>query len=210
MRILLFTCLVVVSLFSCKKHKTNSVQQKTVKKTVLVKPTMNLVALGDVPNFDIQFVKKELEVFYNVNIIIQKELIIGDELKVTGMNRYRADSILSFLDKKFRKTNGKVLAITTKDICIDRELNGVVYKNWGIFGLGSLSGKNCVVSTARFGNKHFDRLSKVSIHEVGHTLGIPHCDSDVNCLMNDAKGKGGKVDSEKKWMCKQCKLKIIW
>ena len=61
-------------------------------------------------------------------------------------------------------------------------------KNWGIFGLGSLSGKNCVVSTARFGNKHFDRLSKVSIHEVGHTLGIPHCNSDVNCLMNDAKG----------------------
>ena len=55
---------------------------------------------------------------------------------------------------------------------------------------------------------HQDRLSKVTIHEVGHTLGLSHCDLDPKCLMNDAKGKASKVDSEDKVMCEQCRLKI--
>jgi predicted Zn-dependent protease len=52
-----------------------------------------------------------------------------------------------------------------------------------------------------------DKLIKVSIHEIGHTLNIPHCNSN-KCIMNDAKGKGSNVDKELLDMCNLCKSKI--
>jgi archaemetzincin len=177
---------------------------------VVEKPVINLVALGDVPTSDIQFVKKELEDFYNVNVVLRKQLPMIDELRVNGTGKYQANNILNFLNENFKNVEGKVLAITKKDICTDRSLNGVIRKNWGIYGLGSLGGKTCVVSTYRFNKKYHQKLSKVSIHEIGHTLGIPHCNTNSNCLMNDAKGKGSNVDSTNKWMCSECRKKIRW
>jgi archaemetzincin len=173
-------------------------------------PTINLVPLEYVPNSDINFVKKELEKFYGANVIVHNQLPLTSKLKVDGLKKYRANNILVYLENEFKNVDGKVLAITKKDICTDRTLNGVVYKNWGIFGFGSVGGKSCVVSTSRFKDKYFERLSKVSIHEVGHTLGIPHCQSNVDCVMNDANGKGSRVDNNKKWMCDKCKRKIKW
>jgi predicted Zn-dependent protease len=67
--------------------------------------------------------------------------------------------------------------------------------------------KPCVVSTYRMGKNYEDRLIKVSIHETGHTLGIPHC-KNTKCVMTDAKGKGSTVDNASIWMCDVCKSKI--
>jgi archaemetzincin len=83
----------------------------------------------------------------------------------------------------------------------------VTHKNWGIFGMARLNKKPCVVSTHRMGKNHKDRLIKVSIHETGHSLGIPHC-KNTKCVMTDAKGKGSTVDNAFLWMCDNCKSKI--
>jgi archaemetzincin len=50
--------------------------------------------------------------------------------------------------------------------------------------------------------KLYERVIKVSIHELGHNLGIPHCTSDRKCLMNDKKGKIKQVDQELLFICK--------
>lgn len=213
MKSIILTLSILIAFVSCEPIKTKPVKSSPanpIKPTPVVKPTMNLVSLGDVPDSDIKFVKKELEDFYHVTVIVHKQIPLDPKLRAKGTEKYQANAILKFLEGRFKNSKGKVLAITSKDICTERELNGTVYKNWGVFGLGSLGGKSCVVSTHRFGSKHFDRLSKVTIHEIGHTLGIPHCESNSDCLMNDAKGKGGKVDTEKKWICGSCKKKIKW
>ncbi|MBD8347687.1 matrixin family metalloprotease [Dysgonomonas sp. HGC4] len=47
------------------------------------------------------------------------------------------------------------------------------------------------------------QLFKVSIHELGHTMGLPHCDKDSVCYMRDAKG-GNPID-ELTDFCSSCK-----
>lgn len=108
--------------------------------------------------------------------------------------RYRAELLLDALQKV---PGWKVVALTTKDISTTK---GNV-QDWGIMGLGSCPGHACVVSTYRLNGSEV-RLAKVVAHELGHTLGVPHCETP-KCLMNDAKGKADTVDRSQ-WFCASC------
>ena len=56
--------------------------------------------------------------------------------------------------------------------------------------------------------KLIERLCKVSLHELGHNLGLNHCDNNQHCLMNDARGTIKTVDNEKMWLCDGCQEQI--
>jgi len=106
--------------------------------------------------------------------------------------RYRADSILKFLDKLYTSEYYRVIGLTNDDISITRTLtkNGkkVVYPDRGIIGLGRKPGKVCVVSKYRLGNNIYS-FAKVTTHEFMHTVGVPHCEHE-KCIMQDGKGSG--------------------
>jgi archaemetzincin len=146
--------------------------------------------------------------FYGFDVIVDGNLKYQDSFKVKGMNRLQANRVLTTSNIVNKPLNGKVLILTEHDICTDRTLNGKVYKNWGIFGLAGLGKKSTIVSTYRMKSNYKNRLSKVIIHELGHTLGLPHCNADKNCLMNDVKGVGNNLDKTKLILCDKCK-KII-
>jgi predicted Zn-dependent protease len=119
--------------------------------------------------------------------------------------RYEASKII----EKYN-SNKNVLLLTDVDIVYFDKIKNI--KEYGIIGLGLRPGKTCVVSTFRIKNagqeKLLDRLKKVSIHEVGHNLGIDHCNYDIECLMNDARGTVKQIDRERVWLCDNCR-KII-
>lgn len=95
--------------------------------------------------------------------------------------RYRADKLISILQKS--AGDGEVyVGITEKDISTTK---GKV-TDWGVMGLGFKPGKGCVASSFRVKDKR--NFPKVVVHELGHTMGLPHCASD-GCLMQDAEGK---------------------
>jgi len=200
--------LIVLLFSSCEKQDASIVVKPTVTKSVKPTQTIFIVPMGKTSKYDVNYIVNELKQFYKCEVKVLPKVETPSIAKVNGLKKYRAIDILNFLTTKYKKNNGKVLALTDVDICTDRELNGKVYKNWGVFGLGRLNDKPCVISTNRFKTNYYDRLSKVTIHEIGHTLGLNHCNNDRNCLMSDAKGKGGQVDSEKKWMCDKCRKKI--
>ena len=83
-----------------------------------------------------------------------------------------------------------------------------------MIGLAWLGGSCGVVSTFRLNRNHpspakfRERLAKVSLHEVGHTLGLAYCTSSSLCLMQDANGSIRTIDQEKKELCEQCRQKI--
>ncbi|MGB9721379.1 MAG: hypothetical protein ACPL28_07890, partial [bacterium] len=87
------------------------------------------------------------------------------------------------------------------------------YYDWGIFGLGILNGRACVVSTYRLRRKResdslfYARLKKIVNHELGHVFGLEHCSSD-KCLMEDACGKIKTVDEETGALCPDCASKV--
>ncbi len=91
--------------------------------------------------------------------------------------RYNANRILDYLQQQY--PNQKVIALTLKDICTNK--NGIPC--WGIFGLNYLGKPYSVSSVHRIKSDKTNLLSKVAIHELDHSLGIPHCKSGNPCLM---------------------------
>lgn len=95
-----------------------------------------------------------------------------------------------------------------------------LYKEEGnnfVFGLGNLTNRSGVYSTARFGNpdtsdleyKLFvSRTLKVVSHELGHIFGMKHC-IDFRCIMN---GSNSLTESDSKpvYLCPADLKKICW
>ncbi len=81
-----------------------------------------------------------------------------------------------------------------------------------VFGLARESVGAAVVSTARLGNEYYgrmgsdddliDRITKEGAHEVGHLLGLPHCDN-TECIMFRPNTLD-ELDRKKKMLCPVC------
>jgi archaemetzincin len=111
--------------------------------------------------------------------------------------RYRADRLLDHLRPLAPAGSGlRLLGLTDVDISVTK---GRVF-DWGVFGYGDLDGTACVLSTHRLRRRARDadhlrfRIVTTAIHEVGHTLGLPHC-TEPRCVMRDAEGSITTVDT---------------
>ena len=82
-----------------------------------------------------------------------------------------------------------------------------------VFGLARESVGAGVVSTARLGNAYYgkqdcdddfiDRTAKEGAHEIGHLLGLPHCE-DKECVMFRPDTLD-ELDRKKKVLCPACR-----
>ena len=119
--------------------------------------------------------------------------------------RYRAERLLTFLNQRMPKDGWRILGLTDVDISTTKD----EFPDWGVMGLGELPGTATVVSSFRCRRKArnpahaIERLSKVAVHEIGHTLGLPHCPTR-GCLMEDAMGKVVTTDRERDF-CPRCR-----
>ena len=164
--------------------------------------------MGKVNQDDLNLVVSTISDFYNFEVIVKGQFPIMDSLKVKNTNRFQANRVLKTSNIMNRDLDGKVLILTEYDICTDRKLDGVVHKNWGIFGLAGVNKQTTVISTYRMKTNHTNRLTKVTVHELGQTLGLQHCHNDEKCVMSDAKGKGSNVDGTEIKLCLECKKHI--
>lgn len=133
--------------------------------------------------------------------------------------RYRADSLIKQMKESCPDSLGLILGLTTKDISTTkRDADGEVlkpqskYQDWGVFGLGYRPGKSCIVSTFRIhsdSQKQFEsRFKKIVMHEIGHNLGLKHCDRNEKCVMQDAAETIKTVDRVELKLCAYCQNKI--
>jgi archaemetzincin len=190
-------------LFACS---TNDKQSKEIvlvnTQTQLAKPiTIYIQPFSDVPETYTKYISVEIKKVYS-KVEINKTIALPIQALNTAKSRYRADSLLRFLNSQ--TSNGNLtIGITTKDISTTKNK----IPDWGIMGLGYCPGKACVASTFRLkGANKLEKLYKVAIHELGHTQGLPHC-PNKNCLMQDAEGKDRLNDE--KGFCNNCKQKLI-
>jgi archaemetzincin len=164
------------------------------------KITIQLQPFTDLPSKYTFHVYKELKKIYP-DVIVLKAIDLPKSAYYAPRHRYRADSIINYLRK--RTTGGKVtIGLTSKDISTTKDK----IKDYGIMGLGYQPGRSCVVSCFRLSKKKsLEQFFKVSIHELGHTQGLPHCPSPT-CFMRDAKGENH--NDEEKEFCPKCKAHL--
>jgi len=183
------------------------------------KHIIGLQPIGPFDKAQLQYIQSELHHFFNTPVVILNETAMSRSfLNTTKGKRYSADSIIKWLVHTAPDSIYKVVGLTHEDIFTTKRENGRIkkpenaYAVWGIFGLGYMPGKSCVVSDHRLrvNNtvKFQHRLRTVVIHELGHTQGLPHCPS-ANCIMSDANERIQTVDNSQTVYCTKCNNRLL-
>ena len=176
---------------------------------VAADPSVAIQPLGPVKAGDIACVKAGIEALYAVTVEILPQKPLPKAAYYPPRERYKADKLLEFLSSDSPERFTKIVGLTTQDISTTK---GDI-PDWGIFGLGQLGDRACVVSTFRLRSGKAgtqllqSRLAKVANHELGHTFGLEHCPA-IGCFMQDAGGKIATVDRESAKPCADCAARL--
>lgn len=171
---------------------------------------VDVVPIGEIP----ASVKREAS--GALRSVFEADVTVHDSQSIPGgaydesRDQYRAEE---FIELASRVGSGeKNIALTTEDLFYRR-------RNY-VFGLAYLSGNGSVVSTYRlqtssdggFSNRSAadvfaDRVRKEVVHEIGHTLGLEHCEA-THCVMNFSPTVR-EVDIKKENLCGTCSRQVF-
>jgi archaemetzincin len=157
---------------------------------------------------DLEFTLRSLAYFFANEVVVLPTKDLPAEAYYPPRGRYRAEKILDRMASETPEDAQVMVGLTTVDISTTKG----EYEDWGILGLATVSGRECVISRFRAarGAKNDlhtrQRLAKVVVHEIGHTLGLPHC-PEYGCLMEDGKGSVLTTDHELDF-CPSCRKAV--
>lgn len=172
-------------------------------------PIVAIQPLGGIDAARVNTVAACLERNFAVRVMILPARPLPRSAFYRPRRRYRGERLLAWLDSHRPARASKILGLMSSDLSATK---GPVY-DWGIMGVANLSGHAGVVSEYRLGRHNAPasvvarRIRQVALHELGHTLGLPHCRAP-HCIMNDAEGGIGAVDESSGAFCPDCREKL--
>lgn len=203
---LLFLAIAISFLCSCnQENRSGNIRKKQTASPVSpTKPVAAPAKIVIIQPLGSEASVKEATAIYRQFKLILPSIKLAPVRPLPGfayykpMNRYRADSLISWMGRIAGK-NETWLGITTTDISTTHRGKS----DWGVMGLGFHPGNACVASSYRMKDKtHF---WKVAIHELGHTVGLPHCPVK-SCFMRDAEKRN--PTAEETAFCPSCKARL--
>jgi archaemetzincin len=166
---------------------------------------LRIIPFGKVPEKVLNKVKDELRDAFGFISEILPEKGLPKEYYNPYRHQYLAPQILDFISRNFK---GRTLGITDQDLYAE-DLNFV-------FGQAQLNGNVAIVSIARLNPEFYkqpfneelliERAVKESIHEMGHVLGLRHC-QNPECVMSFS-NTVIDVDRKTKNVCSKCRAQL--
>jgi predicted Zn-dependent protease len=178
--------------------------------TLRISMLVAVVPVGEVPARVKRAASDALRSIYECDVRIYDSQSVPAGAFDANRNQYSAESFIQLAEEV--GDGDKNIAVTDKDLFYRR-------RNY-VFGLAYLDGSGSVVSTYRlqtssdggFSHKGSDeifddRVRKEIVHEVGHTMGLEHCDNK-RCVMNFSPTVR-EVDMKEEHLCGSCQRKLF-
>jgi archaemetzincin len=118
------------------------------------------------------------------HVQLGREIALPVEAFDRDRHQYRGSALLEVLERRDFAKADRVVGIIDADVYAP----GLNF----IFGQAKKPGRVAVIALPRLGKSHprfRERAAKVTVHEVGHSLGYAHCDRD-SCVMRFANALG--------------------
>jgi archaemetzincin len=169
---------------------------------------VDLVPIGDTGPGVLQELKGGLEAIFGCPVQIDGPIPIPDQAFDAARNQYLSDALINSL-RQHKNKSAHVLGITEVNI-YTHGLNFVFGQadstgRVALISLYQLRGENCGLPAD--GKLLIERSLKEAVHELGHTMGLGHC-QDGNCVMHFS---NSLIDTDVKgcYFCSRCQPKLI-
>ena len=158
---------------------------------------IELIPLGQVDPLAIAVVAANLQALLGLNTRIRSVRPDPEYAYIPTRQQFNAIKIIKQLSQETREVYFQI-GVTNLDICTPI----LTF----VFGESQLGGNTALVSLNRLRGSGkdlaYERVAKISVHEVGHILGLEHC-WEVRCLMHFSRDVA-QLDSLPLSFCETC------
>ncbi len=170
---------------------------------------LGLVRMGRLDETAVHVVAANLQTVLDIPVDILDAMDLPSDSLLNRRQQHDAGLILKHLSQQaFLDRYLKLVALTDADISIPI----LTY----VFGEAEVGGRVALVSGFRLRQReggmlvpldtYYERLAKVALHEVAHTLSLYHCE-DSSCLMHFCP-KPADLDLVQILFCRRCRFMI--
>ena len=162
--------------------------------------------MGWTPQTAIRVIAANIQTMLEVPVEMLAAIVIPEEAFQPHRCQYDAGLVLKYIAEFSFPHHSRILAITDVDLC-----NPIVTY---VFGEAELGLRLAIVSDFRLKSGedeipvsegiYYERLAKVALHEIAHTLSLYHCETP-KCLMQ-LSPKLSHLDELDIFFCERCRF----